>query len=43
MQIFYVDYLCESINAMFKSSMFSDSLKLVDITQKRQERVKSKL
>ena len=27
-----MDYLCESINAMFKSSMFPNSLKLADVT-----------
>ena len=27
-----MDYLCESINAIFKSSMFSNSLKLADVT-----------
>ena len=28
----FVDYLCECINAMFKSSMFPNSLKLTDAT-----------
>ena len=28
----FVDYLCESINSMFKSSMLPNSLKLADIT-----------
>ena len=27
-----MDYLCESLNAMFKSSMFSNSLKLGGVT-----------
>ena len=28
----FVDYFCESINAMFKSSMFPNSLKQADVT-----------
>ena len=28
----FVDYLCESINAIFKSSMFPNSLRLADVT-----------
>ena len=28
----FVDYLCDSINALFKSSMFPNSLKLADVT-----------
>ena len=27
-----MDYLCDSINALFKSSMFPNSLKLADVT-----------
>ena len=28
----FVDYLCDSINALFRSSMFPNSLKLADVT-----------
>ena len=42
----FADLLCKSINATSKSSMFSSSLKLADVTflhEKRQKRFKRKL
>ena len=37
----FVDYLCESINAIFKSSIFPNSLKVADVTPLHKKAEKS--